>query len=172
MADLNDLQASGSTKIVGSDANGAETYPLAVDSSQQALVKDAGANAALASIDTKLDGPLAVTQSGEWTIDVTVPAPAGGATEAKQDTGNTSLASIDSKLVTTANGIKIDGSAVTQNTIATNNLITVAYNQIVVSAVNSANNPTTILYKQNGTTVATLTIAYDAQGAFQSVTRS
>lgn len=50
MADLNDLQVSGATRVVGSDANGAETYPLAVDSSQQALVKDAGAQVALASI--------------------------------------------------------------------------------------------------------------------------
>lgn len=50
MADLNELQSSGAVKIVGSNTDGAETYPLAVDSSQQALVKDAGANEALASI--------------------------------------------------------------------------------------------------------------------------
>jgi hypothetical protein len=50
MADLNDKNSSDNVKIVGSDANGAETNYLAVDSSQQALVKDAGANSALASI--------------------------------------------------------------------------------------------------------------------------
>ena len=34
--------------------------------------------------------------------------------EGKQDTGNTSLSSIDTKITTTINGIKVDGSAVTQ----------------------------------------------------------
>ena len=318
MADLSPLQIASTTKIAGADASGDETSYLAVDENQQALVKDAGAIEALVSIDSKLDGPIPVSQSGTWTIDVSVPAPEGGATEAKQpalgtagtpssdvitvqgiasmtalkvdgsattqpisasslplptnaataakqdtgnsslssidgkvataakqdtantslssidgkvatsakqDTGDTSLNSIDGKLSTTANGLKVDnsavtqpisasslplptgaataakqpalgtagspasdvltvqgaasmtalkvdGSAYTQNTIATNSLINVAFNQIVISAVDASNNPTTVLFKQSGSTVATLTIAYDAKGAIQSVTRS
>lgn len=43
-----------------------------------------------------------------------LPLPAGAATSALQTTGNTSLSSIDGKLTTTANGLKVDGSAVTQ----------------------------------------------------------
>lgn len=50
-------------------------------------------NTSLSSIDTKLTSQ---------------------ATAAKQDTGNNSLGSIDTKLTTTVNGLKVDGSAVTQ----------------------------------------------------------
>jgi hypothetical protein len=53
---------------------------------------------------------VAATQSGTWNITNitgTVSLPTGAATE-------TTLASIDTKVVTTANGIKVDGSAVTQ----------------------------------------------------------
>lgn len=61
-------------------------------------------------------GPLTDTQlraspvpvSGSFTL------PTGSATFAAQASGNASLASIDSKITTTANGVKVDGSAVTQ----------------------------------------------------------
>ena len=43
----------------------------------------------------------------------------GVATAANQATGNTSLASIDGKLSDTANGLKVDGSGVTQPISAT-----------------------------------------------------
>lgn len=57
MADLTDLQAAQSVKVVGSDLTGVESFPLAVDSSQQALVKDTGANTALASLlDVQTNG--------------------------------------------------------------------------------------------------------------------
>lgn len=55
------------------------------------------------------DGELRVT--GNIAVDV----PPGGATEAKQDTGNASLASIDGKLPSLSGGrVPVDGSAVTQ----------------------------------------------------------
>lgn len=43
-----------------------------------------------------------------------LPLPTGAATAANQTTGNASLSSIDGKLTDTANGLKVDGSAVTQ----------------------------------------------------------
>lgn len=43
-----------------------------------------------------------------------LPLPTGASTALKQDAGNTSLAAIDTKLTTTANGLKVDNSAVTQ----------------------------------------------------------
>lgn len=52
-----------------------------------------------------VDGTVAATQSGTWNIgDVsgTVSLPTGASTEAKQDTGNTSLSSIDGKLTDVA----------------------------------------------------------------------
>lgn len=48
-----------------------------------------------------VDGTVAATQSGTWNINNvsgTVSLPTGAATSAKQDTGNTSLSSIDTKL--------------------------------------------------------------------------
>ena len=44
----------------------------------------------------------------------TLPLPIGAATSAAQTTGNASVASIDTKLTTSAAGLKVDGSAVTQ----------------------------------------------------------
>lgn len=62
-------------------------------------------------------GTITATQSGIWNINNisgTISLPTGASTSALQITGNSSLASIDSKLTTTANGLKVDGSAVTQ----------------------------------------------------------
>lgn len=58
MADLNQLQSSDSTKVVGSDSSGNETNPLAVDSSGNA--------------QTVINN-------------TTLPLPTGAATSAKQD---------------------------------------------------------------------------------------
>lgn len=52
-------------------------------------------NTSLASIDTKLTGPVPVTITGSVTLSIDESALASAA---KQDTGNTSLASIDAKL--------------------------------------------------------------------------
>lgn len=41
MADLTDLQAAQSVKIVGSDPTGTETYPVGAKSNQEAKVSDA-----------------------------------------------------------------------------------------------------------------------------------
>lgn len=51
----------------------------------------------------------------------------------------------------------------------------VTYDTIQVTAVNANNDPTTVLYKSgglSGSTVATLTIAYDGSGDFQSVVKT
>lgn len=63
---------------------------------------------------------LAVNADGSINVNVTgtVPLPSGAATAARQDTGNTSLASIDTKipsdLTVTSNRLVVDGSGVTQ----------------------------------------------------------
>jgi hypothetical protein len=51
------------------------------------------------SVGLDVGAQVAATQSGSWTVGLTgtVPLPTGAATAAKQDTGNTSLASIDTK---------------------------------------------------------------------------
>lgn len=64
---------------------------------------------------------IPASQSGTWNINNvsgTVSLPTGAATEAKQDTGNTSLSSIDGKipsnLTVTSTRLLVDGSGVTQ----------------------------------------------------------
>lgn len=60
---------------------------------------------------------IAAAQSGTWNITNitgTVSLPTGAATSALQTTGNSSLSSIDGKLTTSVNGLKTDGSGVTQ----------------------------------------------------------
>lgn len=59
-----------------------------------------------------ISGTVAVTQSGTWDINNisgTISLPTGAATAAKQDTGNTSLSSIDGKLPT--NGVMSGNSS-------------------------------------------------------------
>lgn len=66
--------------------------------------------------------PLRIDPTGTTTQPVSaasLPLPSGAATSALQTTGNTSLASIDGKLTTTSNGLKVDGSAVIQGISAT-----------------------------------------------------
>lgn len=65
-----------------------------------------------------------------------------------------------------------DGSL---DTRVVNKLITVPHDTIQVTASTPAGDPTTILFKTGGlggTTVATLNIAYDGSGNFQSVVRT
>ncbi len=64
-----------------------------------------------------VSGTVAATQSGTWNINNvsgTVSLPTGASTSANQTTGNALLSSINTKIDTTVNGIKVDGSAVTQ----------------------------------------------------------
>lgn len=66
-------------------------------------------------------------------INTNIPLPIGAALESKQDVGNTSLASIDSKLVSTIAGIKVDigstiplaaNAATASNQVLANNTLT------------------------------------------------
>lgn len=97
-----------------------------------AAKQDTG-NTSLSSIDGKLNSlgqkamvgsvPVAIasdqsaipaSQSGTWNINNisgTVSLPTGAATSANQTTANTSLSSIDGKLTTTVNGLKVDVQA-------------------------------------------------------------
>lgn len=74
MADLTDLQAAGATKIVGSDATGLETNPLAIDSSGnvQTVLNNAAGSSAVNIQDggnsITVDGTVVATQSGTWTV--------------------------------------------------------------------------------------------------------
>jgi hypothetical protein len=87
MADLTNLEAAQTIKIVGATSAGVETN--AVDATLNGL---------------KVDGSAVVhpvSQSGTWNInDVsgTVSLPTGASTSALQTTGNTSLSNIDGKL--------------------------------------------------------------------------
>lgn len=69
-----------------------------------------------ANLHTVVDsGSVTATISGTPNVAVTSSTlPTGGSTSSLQTTGNTSLGSIDTKLTTTINGLKVDGSAVTQ----------------------------------------------------------
>lgn len=66
---------------------------------------------------TTVTGTVTVVQPDGTQLHATIDSsvlPTGAATASKQDTGNTSLASIDGKLSDTVNGLKVDGSGVTQ----------------------------------------------------------
>jgi len=66
---------------------------------------------------SEVTGTVAATQSGTWNITNvtgTVSLPTGAATETTLAALDTKAGSIDTKLVTTASGLKVDGSAVTQ----------------------------------------------------------
>jgi hypothetical protein len=67
----------------------ASAVPVSVAGVSTAALQTTG-NTSLASIDSKLTAPLAITAA-------TLPLPTGAATSALQTTGNTSLASIDTK---------------------------------------------------------------------------
>ena len=55
-----------------------------------------------------------VTNASLAVTAASLPLPSGASTSALQTSGNSSLTSIDGKLTTTANGLKVDNSAVTQ----------------------------------------------------------
>ncbi len=78
-----------------------------------------------------VSGTVAATQSGTWNItniSGTISLPTGASTEAKQDTGNTSLASIDSKFGTLG-----------QKNMAGSAPVTIASNQSAIPASQSGN---------------------------------
>lgn len=103
----------------------AASLPLPSDAATESK-QDAG-NILLSNIDTKLPADLTVTANkllvdgSGVTQPVSVnslPLPSGAATEAKQDTGNTSLSNIDNKipasLTVSSTRLLVDGSGVTQ----------------------------------------------------------
>lgn len=63
------------------------------------------------------------------------------------------------------------GNQITSFT-ALEGLVKVAYDQISITAYDAASNPTTVLYKSAGATVATLTLTYDASSRLTDVTRT
>lgn len=88
------------TGIVGQNTM-ANSIPVVIASNQSAVP---------VSGSVTVSGTVAATQSGTWNINNitgTVSLPTGAATEA-------TLLSLDGKVTTTVNGIKVDGSAVTQ----------------------------------------------------------
>lgn len=96
-------------------------------SSQATAANQTTANASLASIDSKLTNPIPVTgpltdsQLRATPVPVSataLPLPTGAAKESKQDVGNASLASIDSKLSTP---MPVDVSAQTGDNVALGN---------------------------------------------------
>jgi hypothetical protein len=78
---------------------------VAVDTSSVTIINGSGVSAVNiqdGGNSITVDGTVAATQSGTWNINNisgTVSLPTGAATSSKQDTGNTSLASIDTKLI-------------------------------------------------------------------------
>lgn len=111
MGDLNELNSTLPVKIVGADSTGAETYFAQVTSfgAQHFSLRNAagaevvGQQVMAASVPVTFasnQSALPVSQSGVWNItniSGTISLPTGASTSAKQDTGNTSLASIDAK---------------------------------------------------------------------------
>ncbi len=112
--------------------------------------------AALPSYTTGTTNPLSLTTNGLLRTDgsnvtqpisaVSLPLPTGAATETKQDTGNTSLASIDTKLTTTNSSLSsIDAgipAALGAATIANSMPVNIASDQIVPISATSLPLPT------------------------------
>lgn len=102
---VSNLASVSITNFPALQAISAATLPL--PSGAATAANQATANASLSSIDAKLTSPLSVTgpltdsqirASALPVSAASLPLPSGAATSTKQDTGNTSLASIDAKL--------------------------------------------------------------------------
>ena len=142
-----------------------------------------------------------VNGSGELLVAISsTPLPSGAATAAKQDIGNTSLASIDSKVATetTLNSLNgkvtaVDtgavvisssalpsGASTSANQTASANKtgssdVTVAYDYRSISYISTTQKIDTIVYKtggSGGTTVATQTFGYDGSDRLTSITKT
>lgn len=166
-------------------------------SSQATAANQATANASLSSIDTKLTAPLSVTgpltdvqlRASAVPVSVaSVPLPTGAATAAKQDTGNTSLASIDSKLtnplpisgtVTANAGTNLNTSALnlqaTQLVFSNKSasaFINSPFDETVITYVGATTNISTVVYKLATVVVNTLTMTYDGSNRLIDVVKS
>lgn len=89
---------------------------ISVDDGSGSLTVDDGGSS------ITVDGTVAATQSGTWNItnvSGTVSLPTGASTSAKQDTGNTSLASIDGKITACNTGAVVVSSSALPSGAAT-----------------------------------------------------
>ena len=107
-------QDTGNTSLSSIDGKITACNTGAVVVSSGTITADLGAtdNAVLDSIDTAVNGTLTVDGSGvtQPVSAVSLPLPAGAATDAKQDTGNTSLSSIDTKITACNTGAVVISS--------------------------------------------------------------
>ena len=135
--------------------------------SLDAKVPSQGAAATAASIPVNIASDQTVPVSAS-----SLPLPSGAATEAKQDTGNTSLSNIDTSL----NNIEAD-MALLEDRLA-GSLVPEEFDYqalTYVAAGNGAGEVETITYKTGGaggSTVATITLTYDASDRVSTVTRT
>jgi hypothetical protein len=144
------------------------SIPLATDAAT--LTEQQSQTSLLTSIDTKLTSPLSIRSllfasdrvdvSGSSVSVSSVPLASNAATASAQATGNASLASIDSKLTAPI------------QTLSINELVPVAFNEVVISSKNGNGDPLVILYKLATVLVATLTCTYDIDGDLTNVVRT
>jgi hypothetical protein len=95
------------------DASGS----VSVSGSVQSNTWDGTGSNAISSHSNALDGYITNFPATQAVSALSWPLPSGASTAAKQDTGNSSLSSIDGKLPSltlTGSALKVDGSAVTQ----------------------------------------------------------
>jgi len=111
-----------------------------------------------------LDGKVTAVDTGNVTV-VSSTLPTGAATAANQATGNASLSNIETDIGLLED--RLAGSLVPE----THDYLELSY----VAAGNGTGEIETVIYKtggSGGTTVATLTLAYDGSDRLASVTRS
>lgn len=132
------VAADGSRTLVPADADGllvnlgsnndVVVSSSALPSGAATSAKQDTGNTSLASIDSKLDSPIAVegpltdTELRASAVPISaaaLPLPSGAATGAKQDTGNTSLASIDGKITAVNTGAVVVSSSALPSGAAT-----------------------------------------------------
>lgn len=100
MADLDNLQATDTTKIIGSDSTGVEQTPVqstAAGALHANLRNASGTEVGTAAVPVRVDPTGTTTQPISASA---LPLPSGASTAALQTTANTSLANIDTKTPT------------------------------------------------------------------------
>jgi hypothetical protein len=159
---ISNPSAGGTTGGLTDTQLRATPVPVSLSGSATSALQTAG-NASLASIDTKLSGTVAVTSNAltdtqlratalatsvsnfpatQAVSATALPLPTGASTSANQATGNTSLASIDTKLGGTlaisATALPLPtGAATSANQTATNNTLTSLDGKLTTKTVNS-----------------------------------
>jgi hypothetical protein len=147
----------------------AASLPLPTGAATEATLaalaaEDFATQTTLAALLTELQLKADLTETQPVSA-ASLPLPTGAATEAKQDTGNTSLSNIEADI--DALNARLAGNLVPE----TFDYIALTY----VAAGNGAGEIETVTYKTGGaagSTVATLTLAYDASDRISTVTRT